>query len=227
MSCKSKLILVGDSVFAQVAYEFFEHDSEHEVVAFSVESNFRKQRTLFGLPVVPFEEIELHYPPGEHSLFVAIVFTQFNRLRTRLYREGKAMGYSMASYISTHAIVRPKSTLGEHCFICEDTVIQPFTEVAPNVVIWSGTQVCHRTRIGANSFILPNCMISDGVTIGENSIVGANVTVASDITIGRNCFVGPAMLVSEDITDGQVVEQVPTGTAPVLPLDDSAAAAWI
>lgn len=32
-----KLVLIGDSAFAEVAYEYFTHDSPYEVVAFAVE----------------------------------------------------------------------------------------------------------------------------------------------------------------------------------------------
>src|SRR5205807_831031 len=93
-----RLVLIGDSIFAQIAFEFFQFDSQYEVVAFAVESEFLTRCELFGRPVVPFETLSDRYPPSEHSAFVAIVFTQFNRLRTRLYRQCKAKGYQMASY---------------------------------------------------------------------------------------------------------------------------------
>ncbi len=214
---KKKLVLVGDSVFAQVAFEFFQEDSDYEVVAFTVERRFLGRPDIQGIPVVAFENIETIYPPCDHSAFVAIVFTQFNRLRTRLYRECKAKGYAMASYLSSAALVRPKSRIGEHCFICEQTVIQPFTEVGNNVVIWSGNQICHRCRIGENSFILPNCIVSDGVKIGQNCIIGANVTFGSDRAIGDDCFIGAATMIEQDVADGSVIERVPTDTAPVIP----------
>src|SRR5947209_17015232 len=92
-----KLILLGDSAFAEVAYEYFTHDSPYEVVAFSVERAFLKRDTLFGLPVVPFETLERDYAPGEHSFFAATVYAQLNRLRTRLYREAKAKEIGRAS----------------------------------------------------------------------------------------------------------------------------------
>jgi sugar O-acyltransferase (sialic acid O-acetyltransferase NeuD family) len=214
---KKKLILVGDSVFAQVALEFFQWDSGYEVVAFTVERQFLGRTDIQGVPVVAFEDLEALYPPSTHSAFVAIVFTQFNRLRTRLYRECKAKGYPMASYISSAALIRPNCTIGEHCFICEQTVIQPFTQVGNNVVIWSGNQICHRCRIGDNTFVLPNCIVSDGVTIGENGIVGANVTFSSDRTIGKDCFIGPATFIERDVVDGSVIERIPTETAPEIP----------
>src|ERR1700752_4541254 len=95
-----KLILLGDSDFAEVAYEYFTHDSPYEVVAFSVEQAYLKRERLFGLPVVPFEELERHYAPGEHSFYAALVYTQLNRLRARLYRAAKSKGYAPASFVS-------------------------------------------------------------------------------------------------------------------------------
>ena len=218
---KKKLVLIGDSVFAQVAFEFFQFDSEYKVVAFAVERRYLQQTEMFGIPVVPFEDLERLYPPADHCAFVAIVFTQFNRLRTRLYRECKEKEYAMASYISSAAVIRPKSKIGEHCFICEQTVIQPFTEIGDNVVIWSGNQICHRCQVGSNCFILPNCIVSDGVTIGRNSIVGANVTFASDRTIGRDCFIGTAAVIDQDAPDGSVVERIATNSAPQIPRVES------
>ncbi len=218
---KKRLILVGDSVFAEIAYEFFQFDSEFEVVAFSVERPFLKREEIFGRPIVAFEDLPERYSPQNHWIFVAVVFTQFNRLRTRLYRESKARGYGIASYLSSAAQIRPNTALGEHCFICEDTVIQPFTNIGNNVVIWSGNQVCHRCNLEDNVFVLPNCIISDGVTIGANCIIGANVTVGSDRTIGKDSYLGPAVLIESDVPEGAVIERIPTNTAPMVPAHEA------
>lgn len=221
---KKPLILVGDSVFAQVACEFFEFDSDYEVLAFAVERQYLTRNKLCNRrPVIALEDMEKIYSPAEHFVFVAIVFTQFNRLRARLYRECKAKGYGMASYISSAALVRPNSRIGEHCFICEDVVIQPFTNIGCNTVIWSGNQICHGCRIGDNTFVLPNCIISDGVTIGENCIVGANVTIASDRKIGKDCYLGPATFIESDVVDRSVIERVGTASAPVIPSEEAEA----
>lgn len=135
MRKEDQLIIVGDSVFAQVAYEYFTHDSKSEVVAFSVESEYLKNDRLFGLPVIPFEQLETIYATSENKIFVAIVFTQCNRLRTRLYRAATAKGYAPASYISSHAYVGRGSEIGAHCFVCEATVIQPSAVLTENVVL--------------------------------------------------------------------------------------------
>ena len=43
MEKSQKLVIVGDSEFAKMAYDYFMLDSKYEVVAFAVEHNYRKE----------------------------------------------------------------------------------------------------------------------------------------------------------------------------------------
>lgn len=94
MDKKKKLLIIGDSAFAEVAYECFTHDSIYEVVGFVVESAYLTKKELFGLSVMPFEHIEKYFKPGEVEFYAALVYSQLNRLRTRLFLAAKAKGYS-------------------------------------------------------------------------------------------------------------------------------------
>jgi hypothetical protein len=95
-----KLVIVGDSAFAEIAREYFDADTGYEVVAFSVETPFLKRETLHGLPVLPFETLEQRCDPAGHDVFVACTYTQLNRLRARLAAAARARGYKLASYVS-------------------------------------------------------------------------------------------------------------------------------
>lgn len=193
-----KLVIVGDSAFAEVAYEYFTHDSDYEVVGFSVEREFLKKETLFGLPVVPFEIIQEKFDPEKHDAFVAIVYTQLNRLRTRLCADAKKKGFSLASYVSSKAFVWPNAEIGEHCFIFEDNTVQPFVKLCDNVVLWSGNHIGHHSVIGANCFISSHVVISGFAEIGENCFIGVNATVSNNIKIARDCWIGPGVTITKD-----------------------------
>lgn len=200
-----KLIIIGDSAFAEIAYEYFVHDSPYEVVAFSVEKEFLKRQELFGLPVVPFETISDLYAPSEHYFFAANVYTNLNQLRTRLYREAKQKGYSPASYVSSHAFIWRNCKIGEHCFIFENNVVQPFASLGDNVVLWSGNHIGHHSVIKDNCFISSHVVVSGFVEVGESCFVGVNTTMANNITIGDNCLIGAAALVLADVPSNQTV----------------------
>jgi sugar O-acyltransferase (sialic acid O-acetyltransferase NeuD family) len=199
-----KLVIVGDSLFAEIAYELFSHDSPYEPVAFAVERDYRKRDELFGLPVVDFESLTELYPPGEHSAYVALVYTQLNRLRARLAAAAKELGYALASYVSSNAFVWRNVELGEHCFIFENNVVQPFVKVGSNVVLWSGNHIGHHSTIRDNVFISSHVVVSGSVDIGENSFLGVNSTLVNDISIGRDTWLGPHVTVTRDAPPGSV-----------------------
>lgn len=206
MTTRRKLILIGDSAFAEIAYEYFTHDSDYEVVAFSVESAYLRQERLWGLPVVAFETIERHYAPAEHAFYAALVYTDGNRLRARLYNAAKAKGYSPASYISSRAFVWRNVVLGEHCFVFEHNVLQPFTRIGDNVVLWSGNHIGHHSTIGSHTFISSHVVISGFVQLGEYGFVGVNTTFGNNISIGDRCLFGAGALVVKDVpADRKVV----------------------
>jgi sugar O-acyltransferase (sialic acid O-acetyltransferase NeuD family) len=200
-----KIVIIGDSLFAEIAFEYFTYDSQYQVVGFAVEREYLKRDSLFGLPVTPFESLQLTYAPGEHSFFAATVYTQQNTLRARLYQRAKAKGFAPASYISSHAFVWRNCEIGEHCFIFEDNTIQPFARIGDNVVLWSGNHVGHHSTVGSHCFISSHVVISGVCRIGEYCFMGVNSTVANNITIGSNCVVGAGALVVGDVEDNQTV----------------------
>lgn len=209
MDKKDKLIIVGDGEFAEIAYEYFTYDSSYTVVAFSVEKQFITKDSLFGLPVVTFEEMEKLYSPKEYKVFTAITFTKFNRIRTRLYKESKNKGYEFASYISSKAFVWRNAKIGENCFIFENTNIQYNVEVGNNVVLWSGAHICHRTKIKDNCFIGSNVVISGYCQVGANSFLGANSTFINNVSIGDNSFVAAGALITKSYGDNLLLKGCP------------------
>ena len=198
MKKTKKLVILGDSAFAEIAYECFTHDSEYEVLGFSVEAAYLDKDSLFGKPVVPFESIEDLFPPEEFEFYAALVYTQLNRLRTRLYLAAKSKGYKPASYISSRAFVWHNVEAGEHCFIFEDNTIQPFVKIGNNVVLWSGNHIGHHSSIQDNCFIASHAVISGFCDIGANTFIGVNATLSNNVTIGEDNWIGLGVTIAWD-----------------------------
>ena len=195
-STPRRLIIVGDSLFAEIALEYFTHDSDYDVVGFSVETAYRKQETFHDLPVHPFETLEEHVEVGEHSVFAALTYTRLNRVRQRLAAEAKAKGFALASYVSSRAFVWRNVELGEHVFIFEDNTIQPFVSIGSNCVLWSGNHIGHHSTVRDNVFIASHAVISGSVDVGENCFIGVNATIVNDISIGRDSWIGPHVVLT-------------------------------
>lgn len=199
-----KIVIVGAGEFAQIAYEYFTYDSEYEVVAFSVEKSYIETDSLFDLPVVPFEDIEKLYSPDNYYLYVAVTYTQLNRIRARLYNAAKQKGFRCASYISSKAFVWRNVEVGENSFIFENNVLQYHVKVGNNVVLWSGNHIGHRTVIEDHVYIASHAVISGYCRIGEFSFLGVNCSFNDNITVANNNIIGNGAVVAKNTEPGKV-----------------------
>ncbi len=208
-SKKKKLVLFGDSAFAEIAYEYFTHDSEYEVVAFTVTNEFIKRNELLGLPVVPFNEIEEKFPPTHFEMHVAVVYNSLNRVRKRFYEDAKLKGYKLANYISSKAFFWHNVEVGDNVFVFENNTIQPFVKIGSNNVFWSGNHIGHHSNIGSHNFISSHVVISGFCSIGNNNFFGVNSTVGNNLKVGTDCLIGSFVHITKHVPDGSLMRGTP------------------
>lgn len=211
------VVIFSTGEMAEIAHFYFTHDSPYEVAAFTENENFIKEKELFGLPVIPFEEIEKSYPPDKFNMFVALSYRNLNRIRAERYAEAKRKGYELVSYVCTKSAYWGDTEIGDNCFIFENQTIQPFVKIGNNVIMWSGNHIGHHSVIGDHCFISSHVVISGHVRIGEYSFLGVNSTIRDGITIARECVIGAGTLILKDTVEKGVYK----GKATELYLDDS------
>lgn len=201
---RKKLIIVGAGEFGEIACEYFTHDSDYRVVAFSVERQYLASTELMGLPVLPFEELAGRLDPAEHHAFVALTYTGLNRPRARLYRRVKEMGFRPATYVSSRAFVWRDVEIGENCFIFENNVLQYKVRVGNNVVLWSGNHIGHRTVIRDHCFISSHVVVSGYCEIGEACFLGVNTSLNDHTTLAKDGVFGNGAIVTRNTEPGRV-----------------------
>src|SRR6266480_1393479 len=113
----SKIIIFGVSQWAELAHFYLTHDSPHDVVAFTLDSDYVECTRYKDSPVVPFEEVEQHYPPEQFKMFIPMSFKKMNHVRADRYYRAKEKGYELISYLSSRATVFPGFEFGDNCFI--------------------------------------------------------------------------------------------------------------
>jgi sugar O-acyltransferase (sialic acid O-acetyltransferase NeuD family) len=204
-----KVVLFGDSAFAEIAYEYFTHDSEYEVCAFTVSNEYLNKESLFGLPVVAFEDVERLYPPDEYTMHIALVYNSLNRVRRKFYYEAKNKGYTLVNYVSSRAFVWHNVEMGDNLFIFEDNTIQPFVKIGSNNVFWSGNHIGHHSEIGSHNFISSHVVVSGFCTIKDNNFFGVNSTMGNNLTVGSDCLIGSFAHIVKNITDGALIKGTP------------------
>ena len=209
-----KLVIFGIGEQAEMAYYYFKHDSDYEIIAFTVDKEFITKRTLFDLPVIDFSIIDKMYPKEKNVLFIAVGYNKVNALRTEKYLAAKNKGYEIVSYVSSKASIFT-DCIGENCFILEDNTLQPYVQIGNNVTLWSGNHIGHHSTIKDNCFITSHVVVSGGVEVGENTFIGVNATLRDHIKIGKSNVIGAGALILSDTEDNKVYMEKETGASKV------------
>ncbi|WP_424810481.1 acetyltransferase [Roseococcus sp. YIM B11640] len=209
------IVVFGTGEIAALACRYFEWDSPHQVAAFTVDAAFVQSPVFLDRPVVSFEDVARDYPPDRFGFFVALAYSQLNRLRAARVAAARALGYRLVSYVSTRATTFPDLSHGENCFILEDNTIQPFVRIGHNVTLWSGNHIGHHSTIEDDAFISSHVVVSGGVRVGRGCFLGVNSTIRDHVTLGEECVVGAGALVLEDQGAHGVIAPRGTERSPV------------
>jgi sugar O-acyltransferase (sialic acid O-acetyltransferase NeuD family) len=198
---KRQVVVFGDGQVAALTYYYLVHDSPHDVVAFTLDGARIEGPSFQGLPVVPFEDVAVEYPPDRFNMFIAIGYPRINKLREEKYTRAKDMGFELISYVSTTATVWPGTVIGDNCLILEGNIIQPFAAIGSDVIMWAGCHIGHHVVIKDHCFVSSHAVISGNVTVEENCFLGVNSTIRNGITIAREGVIGAGAVIMKDTTE--------------------------
>jgi sugar O-acyltransferase (sialic acid O-acetyltransferase NeuD family) len=194
----AKLIIFGAGDIARLAHYYFTRDSEHQVIAFTVDQKYRQGETFLDLPLVSFEEVSNSYPPDEFRMFVALSYARMNKLREEKYHAAKEKGYELVSYVSSRCSFLTDHPVGDNCFILEDNTIQPFVRIGNDVTLWSGNHIGHDATIEDHCFLASHIVVSGYVRIANNCFIGVNATLRNSITIAPETLIGAGAVIMKD-----------------------------
>jgi sugar O-acyltransferase (sialic acid O-acetyltransferase NeuD family) len=209
-----KVIVFGTKNLASSVWHALAHDSEHEVVGFTVDRAYLTERTLHGLPVVPFEEVDRHFPSDAAAMIVPLGASRLNGLRAEKHLAAKTKGYRIFSHVSPRANTWPDLKIGENCFVWDGSNIQPFVRLGDGVLIRVGATVSHHVEIGNNCFLAAEACVGGAAKIGERCFLGLNCTIRDGVTVAARCFVAAGAVVVADTEENGVYAGVPAKRRP-------------
>lgn len=213
-----EVVIYGNGQVAELALMRFKFDSPHRVVGFTVDGNCIRRPDLHELPVVPFEQVERHFPPERIRMFVAVGPTQCNRIRAERFEQARARGYRFVDYVSSRSYVAPGVRLGENVSIGEGSIVQPFVHLGDNVHIGTASVIGHHSVLSDHCFLAVGCLLAGNVKIGARSFLGARATVRDHVSIGEASVVGTGVTLLRNTSPSSVLvapEPVP------LPVDSA------
>jgi sugar O-acyltransferase (sialic acid O-acetyltransferase NeuD family) len=194
----ARLVIVGAGDIARLADFYFRTDSPHEVVAFAVDRPYLTGDTFLGRPLVALDELPRRFAPASHRAFVAMSYAKMNRVRAEKYAAVKALGYELASYVSSRCSYLSETPPGDNCFILEDNTVQPFVAIGNDVTLWSGNHVGHDSTIGDHVFVSSHVVISGHCAIAPFCFLGVNATLHNSVALAEGTLVGAGAVISKD-----------------------------
>jgi sugar O-acyltransferase (sialic acid O-acetyltransferase NeuD family) len=215
-----KLVLFGNGDHASLCHYRITHETDYSVVAFTVDRPYMKEATLHGLPVVPWDEVALCYPPAEHEMLVTIGHVQVNELRAARYREARELGYRVASFVSPHARLWDGFPIGDNCIFHGNVEIQPYAHVGHNVNIGSGSIIGHNSTVGDHCFLSAGVLMAGNVTVGSHCFIGIGAVIRDNVVIAPSCIIGAGAVILSDIVEHGVYMTKPAYKLPAaLPVE--------
>lgn len=198
------LVIYGNGQMAEVAYARFQRDPCYRMAGFTVDASHLFATTMFGLPVVPFEEIERDFPAATVRLFIAVGPVRNNRVRAERFAQAKKMGYRFVSFVSPHALVDAEVRLGENCSIGENAIVMPFSQIGDDVRIGTASVVGHHCVLEDHCYLAVSCVLAGSVRVGARAFLGAGATVRDGVSIGEACVIGAGATIVRDTAPGSV-----------------------
>lgn len=195
-----KIVIVGLSATARLAYSFIKYHHLFDVIGFAVNEQYKKDDCFCDLPVYSLEHLNEELKGQEYRVFVALLWNHLNADRKRLYLYCKEKGYKMANLISPLAVVRSEIA-GDNIWIHDHVVIQNDSELESNIAIMQGSLIGAGCKVSSHCFFGAHSILAGGCSIGEQSFVGLHATVFDDTHIGKKCIIGACTAVKRNMPD--------------------------
>lgn len=197
-----KLILIGAGGYAKSVIDSVDIYN-YEITGFIDE--FSKERTHMGYPILAHSLDELK----DNNKYVYFIAIGNNEKRKTWYERLKNCKLRMINVVDRSAIVSPRASLGNGCFIGKFAVVNSKASVGNNCIINTRSLVEHGCSLEDHVNLSTNAVINGDVKVGEGSFVGSSSVTIGQLSIGRWSTVGAGAVVIHNVGDNVTVAGVP------------------
>jgi UDP-perosamine 4-acetyltransferase len=201
---KQPVIIVGAGGHAKVCIELLQ--AMGETILYCVGAS-DSGATCLGVPVLDGDHhLARLRAEGQSRAFIAL---GSNRLRAKLGRHVRELGFELVNAISPHAIVSPSARLGNGIAVMAGAVINAEAVIGDLAIINTGATVDHDCSIGEAVHIAPQCALAGTVVVGAGAFLGVGCKVIPDVEIGEHATIGAGAVVIAPIPSGATAVGIP------------------
>lgn len=199
----NQIVIFGCTQFSQMIADYIEKEGKHEIAAYSINRAYITEKICGGKPVVPYEDLELLYPPEKYLLLLAVGYQGMNQLREKVYFDAKRKGYEIYTYIHPTAYLM-KEQVGEGSIVLEQVKIGYKSKLGKCNILFTGACINHHSKVGDFNYFSPESVLSGNVRVGNHCMFGTNCTIRDAVKIADYTLVGAGAYISNDTKENEV-----------------------
>lgn len=183
-------------------YDWITRDSDAKWSDYFFIDDTQDEGTFYGIKRIPFDSISRYYDSSECEIIIAIGEPS---TREKLYLKTKEVGYKMATFIDSQAIVSNTAVIGEGVIICSFVVVDSQAMIANNCLIEQGVIIGHNVNVGQSTTVSSYSIIGGYTCLGKQSFLGMKTVVKDRITLGQNIIAAMGSIIFKDVSDNMTV----------------------
>ena len=197
------VIIIGNSIMAEVLYSLIKDDDRYKVECFAVDREFISEDKFQGLKVVDIEVIPSLFDKSKVSVILAVGYQNLNQNRETIYSRIIDLGFEIETYIHQDAMVHSKD-IGNGCIFLPGAIVDPCCKIGKNTVIWSNVICAHHSIVGDNCWIASGSVLSAEVKVGNNTFIGVGAVIVNKVVVGEYNIIGAGALITQSTNAEEV-----------------------
>lgn len=201
---KEPLILIGGGGHAKSVIDVIREKGEFHIIGV-LDQAHRIGEYVNGVPIIGEDaSAKAYFEQGIKYAFVSLGSIGNTRLRRKITKRLKKIGFTLPSIVATSAEVSPSAVIGEGTFVGKGVQINAEAVVGCHTIINTGAIVEHECHIGNFVHIAPGAVLCGNVNVAEDTHIGARSVVIQGMSIGRSTVIGAGSVVVKNIGQHKV-----------------------
>ena len=196
---KEKIVIVGNSHFAEVVYEHIKQDTKWDILAFAANKKYIDRDSIETIPVISIEELDSVYKSDEILLVMAVGYGNGNRTREKMYQECVEKGFSFTNFIHSSVVCSKKVSWGDGNIVFPGVTIDSFVKIGNGNIFLPQVMVGHDVEIGNFCAISGGSLLGGSAKIGDRSFMGMGAIIKDQIILENDVYIGASAYVHKNV----------------------------
>jgi UDP-perosamine 4-acetyltransferase len=204
---REPVLIIGAGGHARVVISVIEHLKGYAIKGVIDRKAFDPKEKILGYPLLgSSKDLKAFHRKGIRTAAIAI---GDNQRRAEAYRQLKALGFKLPSFIHPYTFVEKNVRIGAGALICAGAIVATSVTVGDGVIVNTGSIVDHESILESFVHVAPGCALAGRVRIGQGAFIGLGSRVIEQIKVGKWTTVGAGSVVVSHLPDGVVAYGVP------------------